>query len=936
MFLNSKLSLAVCAAIASAAAVNTFAQQQDEESTIEEVVVTGIRGSLSRSIDLKRNSDLVSDSISAEDMGKFPDNNIADSLQRLPGVAIDRAGGEGRFVSIRGLGPDFTAVMINGRTAASEHEERAFSFDTIAAELVQKVDVYKSSSPSLKEGGLGGLVNIETARPFDFDGFHVAGSIKGLYEENSGDTSPQASMIVSNTFNEGRVGILGSLTYQKRSATLYSVRNDQITNTDDEPFLTLFDPPDWDGGYAYSGDGLEEDTWRIQSVNPGVIHQERERIGGNLAVQVRPVDSVVVTLDYIYSKYDTSSVRYWGGSYLWAPTLSSHNRVDENNFYEVINHGYDDGYGLTGYAHGLETTERPTVSGVGGINVQWDINDDLKMVADISQSTAVMDNRGLDGSYVLEILNKPGYILTSTGGIPQFQYADKDAVSANEANMADLRARQTSDFGVYVDAKNREAKLDFVWDVSELSSLKFGVNHTEAKKSSEWWDTPTEVKRLYQKFAERTEIDYNSIITGVINPGNHFGGLDVGIYKIDPVAYRNWMAANVDNRDGANTPGGIEAKNAFIANGSSWDAVKSGSSFDIQEDISSAYLEGKTTFFDDTMPLTISGGIRYTKTELVSSGTSQVLVSLTPENQEPGQPPSPTLIKGFANDADILVARENSYENWLPSLTAKLDLTDDIVIRLAASETLSRPTLSALAPQFFYGTTTVNTRSANGGNPNLKPFTSRNLDLSFEYYYGESNLFAVAAFRKEVDNFIVSRMAPEVLSGISVSNPEWLTFQVNRPRNGPTATVEGIEFNWTHILDNGYGLSANYTFADSNADLHKQRVEDETFALPGISDTGNLTVFYDDGILQVRLAYNYRAEFLKSVFFGSFNEPVYADSYESIDLSASYKVSNNITVFLEGYNLTNETVRTYGRHRNQFISYEDTGTLYTLGVRAKF
>jgi TonB-dependent receptor len=202
-------------------------------------VVTGIAASLGRSIDKKRNSELVSDSITAEDLGKFPDNNIADSLQRIPGVAIDRAGGEGRFVSIRGLGPDFSAVLINGRSPATENEDRAFSFDTLASELVRTVDVFKTSNAGLKEGGLGGTINIITARPFDFDGFHAAGSIKGMYEENSEDTSPQASFIVSNTFNDEKLGVLASLTYQERSSAKYTVENEHISKTTEEPFLNF-------------------------------------------------------------------------------------------------------------------------------------------------------------------------------------------------------------------------------------------------------------------------------------------------------------------------------------------------------------------------------------------------------------------------------------------------------------------------------------------------------------------------------------------------------------------------------------------------------------------------------------------------------------------------------------------------------------------------
>jgi TonB-dependent receptor len=940
MFKKSTLSLAVLTAMTSTTFMQKAWAVDTSEAPMEEVVVTGIAGSLSRSIDKKRNAELVSDSISAEDLGKFPDNNIADSLQRIPGVAIDRAGGEGRFVSIRGLGPDFSAVLINGRSPASENEERAFSFDTLASELVRTVDVFKTSNPGLKEGGLGGTINIVTARPFDFNGFHAAGSLKGMYEENSEDTSPQGSFIISNTFNDEKFGVLASVTYQERSTDKFTVTNEHISKTTEEPFLNFTDPSQgWAGGYAYSGDGLEEDTYRIQSLWRGVTSETRERIGGNLVLQMQATDNLVLTADIIYSKYDTSTKQYWTGSYLWAPTLSPINQVDEHGFYNVINHGFDEGYNITGYAHALTTTERPTESNVGGLNAVWDISDEWKMVADISMSDAVLDNRGLDRMYILEFLDRPGYIVTSNGGIPSVEYADPAAITPEmgSANMQDLRARITSNDGVYNKAENKEAKLDFEWAPTDsyINSVKFGANNTIAEKATEYWATPQLIRRMYHGLATQQVIDYNSIVKGVLRPGNVFGGLDGDVYMIDPDAYRSWMADNIDGRTRANTPAGIASKEAFIANGSSWDAVKSNDSYVIEEDVKSFYLDIATEFDIYNMPLYISGGARYTTTDLTSSGTSQVLVSLERETTEPGQPPSPWLIQTFADTAGTPVALDNDYDNWLPSLNARLEVTDDFYIRAAVSETLTRPTLTALAPYTSYGTTTVSTRTARGNNPDLKPFVSRNYDLSFEYYYGDSNLFAIAFYKKEIEDFIVTMSLPEVFVNVAVDDPSWQTFMVTRPQNGESATIEGSEINWAHVFENGFGVSANYTFVNSSASLSAAGAT-ETFALPGISDTGNATVFFDRNGLEVRVAYNYRTPFLGRVFNGPSNEPVHYDKYGAVDISASYDLTESTTLFIEGSNVTGETVNKYGRYKNQFIGFEDTGALYTFGIRAKF
>lgn len=943
MFAKSKLSVAILGAIASASpvalgqSVDTTAEQ---ERMTEEVIVRGIAASVEQSIDRKRDNKLISDGISAEDLGKFPDNNIADSLQRISGVAIDRSSGEGRYVSIRGLGPDFSAVLVNGRTPASENEERAFSFDTLASELVSKVDVYKTSAASLKEGGLGGTIDIVTARPFDYDGFKFAGSVKGMYEDNSGETSPQGSFIVSNTFAEGRFGVLASVTYQERSTEKYTVTNEFIVDTDIEPFLTFTDPSQgWAGGYAYSGDGLDEDTYRIQSIYAGAVEETRKRVGGNLVLQARPTDNLVLTADVIYSDYDISTKEYSTGSYLWAPTLSDANRVDEHGFYEVLEHGYQDGYDITGYAHLLTTTERPTESLLGGFNATWNITDDFVVSADLSYAEAELDNPGLDRLYILEFLNRPGYIMTSTGGIPQFDYRDRDAIqpAMGSQNMQDLRARISSNDGVYNKGTNDEYKLDFTWTPADtgLTSVRFGFDNNIAKKKTEYWQTPDLIRRMYHSLATGQEIDYDSIVTGVKHLGGDYGSLINDVYTIDPVAYRNWMANNIDGRTRADTESGIASKEAFIANGNSWAAVKSNDSYDLEESVFSAYLEADYSLELANMLLDLNAGVRYTHTELTSYGTSSVLLGLERESTADGEPPSPWLVQQLADEAGTPVEVISEYDNWLPSFNATLAVTDDFYIRAAFSQTLTRPTLSALAPYLSYSTTTTSTRTAMGGNPDLRPFKSNNYDISFEYYFADASILALALYQKDISDYIVRRTESEVFEHLEVEDPAWREFSVTRPRNSRTATIEGAEINLTHTFGNGLGINANYTFVDSSASL-SDAADAEQFALPGLSDTGNFSVFYGKDRFQGRVAYNYRTEFVGIVFSGPSNEPVNYDAYGTFDISMSYDVFDGVTAFLEGINIAGETIEKYGRYSNQFVGYEDFGSLYTVGVRVSF
>ncbi|VUD66746.1 Colicin I receptor [Thalassocella blandensis] len=945
MYKKSALSVAIIGVI-SALPASVMAQSPNNAQTvrndadIEEVVVKGIAGSIERSIDRKRAQKLISDGISSEDLGKFPDNNIADALQRISGVAIDRSSGEGRYVSIRGLGPDFSAVLVNGRTPASENEERAFSFDTLAAELINRVDVFKTSAASLKEGGLGGTVDIVTARPFDFDGFKFAGSAKGMFEENSGDTRPQGSFIISNTFDDGRFGILASMTYQERSTEKYTVKNEYIVDTDIEPFLTFTDPSQgWGGGYAYSGDGLEEDTYRIQSIYAGAVDEKRKRVGGNIVFQARPTDTLQFTADAIYSDYSISTAEYSTGSYLWAPSLSDANQVDENGFYSVLDHGYADGYNISGYAHLLTTTERPTESIIGGFNVEWTPTDNIKAVIDLSHAEAELDNRGLDRLYILEFLNRPGYIVTSNGGIPDFQYRDIDAIQPEmgSQNMQDLRARISSNDGVYNKGTNDEFKIDVVWEPnSDLwTSVKLGANHTTAKKQTEFWQTPDLIRRMYHGLATGQEIDYNNIVTGIRTVDGDFGGLINDVYMIDPTAYRNWMANNLDGRTRADTPTGIASKEAFIANGSSWDAVKSNDSYEIEEKIASLYLEADLSTQVLARTLDLSAGIRYTQTDVSSSGTSAVLTGLERESTGEGEPPSPWLVQILDDEAGSPVKKDSRYDNWLPSVNATYEVTDEFYIRGAVSKTLTRPTLSALAPYLSYSTTTTSVRNAMGGNPDLQPFRSTNYDISFEYYFDKSSILALALYRKEIDNFIVRRTEVETFNNIEVDDPAWRDFNVTRPRNSKNATIEGAEINLTYTLDNGLGFTANYTYVDSSASL-SDSVDAEQFALPGLSDTGNVSVFYGKNKFQGRVAYNYRTEFVGIVFSGPSNEPVYYDDYGTVDISLSYDLTEHFTTFFDVINATGETINKYGRHENQFVGYEDFGSLYSLGLRASF
>lgn len=329
-------------------------QDVGTEPSAVEIIVTGIRASLQSAAGRKRSAAIVQDSITQEDLGKFPDANVAESLQRIPGVSIDRSNGEGRFVTVRGLGPQFNTVLFNGRSLASDNYGREFSFDLLAAELISGADVYKSSQARIQDGGIGATINLRTSRPLDLNGFQVIANIKGNYESNNDKVTPQAFALVSDTFADGTFGLLGSVSYQKRIATVNSVvSGGYLPNVDVGPASNL----------------IYSDVYAPRNMDIGSSRDERTRLGATLVGQWQPSDSLSITVDGLYNKFKSESSSYALG--LWfEPSQYSAATIDDNrNVTSLTTSGSADMINSSGV--------RDTETWETGLNVDWKPNTNL-------------------------------------------------------------------------------------------------------------------------------------------------------------------------------------------------------------------------------------------------------------------------------------------------------------------------------------------------------------------------------------------------------------------------------------------------------------------------------------------------------------------------------------------------------------------------------
>ena len=888
----------------------------EEPSYLELIEVTGIRGSMDWALDIKQESIGVSESVQSEEIGKFPDLNLAESLQRITGVSIDRSEGEGQFVTVRGLGPQFNTVLSNGRRLATDNQGREFSFDTIASELVTSVTVDKTFSASQPSGGIGSVINIKTARPMASKDFKIVGSIKATFDNNSQKTTPQGTVFFSHS--NDKLGWLVSLSHQTRKARINEVQTDgwllntdipseQITSTADNIFV----PRNYDQRVRFD---------------------QRNRTGGTLVLQYKATPDLDVSLDYLRSdfnvKTDSTSLGHW-----FTSSNLEDVKTDENGtttaFSQNVGHATD---------FHARTFDRPSSVSALGFNSSWQASPKVLLEFDISSSTAsTKDKIGAGNALTLiGYLNRSSFSISEGSILPHitgFESSDPSIVDAlgNVTGVSDYldpingRAHVMLRRGWNIEDKFDQLKTDIkLFDgMGSNVDIKFGLMYSKQSKRNERWDNEKNaIHCLFCGYFQNPDLPDK--FQTVFDAGNDF---------LSGVSGSEFLPKSWLRHDGETLFNFLESVSDI-----NFDAVIRNNSFTVAENVTSAYIEGQQRAIWRDIELFSKYGVRYENTDIVVTGFESDLLALTILDQtELGQ----------LNSLGRIISRSASYDNWLPSVSIKAEWQDEIIARFGLSQSLTRPTMGQLSPSLVLNTTRQGgDLRASSGSPDLKPFESTNFDLTLEWYYQSLSYMSASYFRKKVSNFIVSTVMQTTINDVtdpstgSNSNaPDkddtLAEFDLTTPMNGQTATVSGFEFAIQHDFDSGFGVVANMTLVDSNAKLDPTDIS-QKFALTGLSNSQNVIIYYEKGPGKIRLAWNHRDGFLQSLVQIQGTEPTYVQSYQQLDVSASYAVNDNISVFVEGVNITEENVLKHGRYRNQLLLAQQSGARYSLGLRGSF
>jgi TonB-dependent receptor len=909
-FAKRPLALAMSSLLIGLTTVSLHAQEAqapiDETEVIE---VTGsFRDSLNRALLDKRSSIGSVDAILAEDIADFPDLNLAESLQRIPGVTISRAAGEGRQISVRGLGPEFTRVRINGMEAIATsggtdaiggaNRGRGFDFNTFSSDLFSSLTVRKTASADVEEGSLGATVDLKASQPFDYKGFTMAAAGQLGYNDMSSDSDPKASFLISNTFAEGKFGALFSASYSQR-------------NLEDNGASTVR----WDNSNDFGSYNGAVDANELTSINEAFrprlprydsyLH-ESDRLGLSASFQARPSSDTEISLDVLYSKNDSSRQETFLQGILNSSSLTG---VMNVTGYEIDNSNtmtfgaFENATVRAESRYDELTTEFSQFT----LSLEHTFSDSLTLDAMVGhaksefdnpvQTTLVMEKRGVDFSYDYR------------GGLRQAPYLsfgsevfDKNGWSANSLRLRPLGAENNFD----------SAQVNINYDLSDTLTFKTGLHYKKFE---------------FDTFEARLKSEGGAAAAISVAP-EYLSTYDSGLGP-DPI----WV---VPDRDAISDAFNIYSNTGTFAVS---EENRLADNYAASEKTTGAFAQLILDTEMGVIPMRGDFGVRYIKTDQSSTAWAKI------------------------GGADELVTAKHDYSEFLPSMNLVFEVKEDVLVRFGYAEVMARAGLQSIRPNVSVSVS-GGSRTISGGNPTLEPTKAKTYDLGIEWYFENEGVFAVALFRKDVASqvqnlrqtktFLETGLPVQAAIDACAAGPgygaefgcdEFVNWETTTPLNGPGGAINGFEiifqtpFSFLPAFWQDFGVMANYTQVKGKLDYVNTAGEVlATRTLQGLSEKSHsATVYYEKDAFSARVSMAYRSDYLSNAIGRNGNDMEGTNPTTNIDAAMSYKINEQMQVTFEALNLTDEVDDQWVDSKGNRLSYyHSTGRQYYLGLKYKY
>ena len=878
-------SVSALALIAGAAA----AQDAGPVTTVDEVVVTGIRASLQQSITTKRNANAIVDVVTAEDVGKFPSSNVAEAITVIPGVTVDRAFGQGEKVSILGTDPALNRTLLNGQTVASadwfilDQPGRTFNYALLAPQIVGKVEVYKSPEARIDEGSIGGTVDVSTRRPLDLGQYTLSGAVTYLYNDRSESGDAQLS-VLGGWRNEDRT--FGVLVSAQRAS-------DELRRDGLEAYGTI--PASYyAGGNAENPGGnsiangncvgacattltANPNAKGLNSFGTHFFEQQRERNSYTVALQYRPNDSLDLNFDWLridatYDNINQALFAFQGNTWNSLGALTDI-QVDDDvitrasfkNALSVLDIQYREA-AMTSDSYHLDGK----YTGNG-----WDLSGDLGYTK---------ADGGTQRQLFGEFLNWADYTVDFTGapGSPGvLSYANSNVL--NDASKfsfdggwgggdpsvgptgynagwgGNIVSKPTMDEETYA-----QADLGFDRD-GFFSRFQFGYKYRKHETDQKMSGVTVQIYGAP---------DSASMFNPSPVPDNYLDGFD-GANDQMKTRFRIDGAALADYIENGEYLRPWQAKPVPTIFGN---AEFTAQNWNVQETINALY--GQANFENDRVRGNI--GLRYVRTESESGG--YVCINQTASG-----------CGTTAADWEWNV-RSKEYDDFLPSLNLAINATDDVIIRLAAAKVIARPNYADMSNYFWLSDQIL---TGGGGNPDLDPYKSTNLNAAAEWYFAPDAILSGEVFYKKIDNYILQATAPETHFNQAQNKPT--TYQISRPTNAGSAELKGLSVAYQQTYAYGLGLLANYTLVDGSADNGSDLPFNSRHQV-------NISPFFESGPFSVRATYTWRSKYFTGLDRG---DQMYVRAFTGLDATASYAFNDRVSFTVSGQNLLDSEYYAY-------------------------